>query len=252
MSTRVLFAFAACVVAVTTAADAEEEYPPSGLVGHWDFNEGIGDVVHDKVGWIGDMKNRGNPKWVKNKSGYCLFIDNETYDNTVYTAVPKGLPFNRKMPDGQRMSRQGTITLWAKPDDVLERFPGFAACVFYTRLMITPEWQATCYNRETKRVCRVVGPKAEKRWPHLAVTWDEFRCRLYIDGELIRPPGGEAVINHASGPDSRIPYKLGLAEPNKKRGRYRGYIDEVKYYSRPLSAREIGEQYESEKEDFPK
>ena len=78
---------------------------------------------------------------------------------------------------------------------------------------------------------------APGRWTHVAVVYDRFlvdRMRLYIDGKQVargmpwRSAPGFAMIRTV---------RIGTAA--ERNGAYRGMVDEVKVYARPLSEEEI-------------
>jgi hypothetical protein len=76
-----------------------------------------------------------------------------------------------------------------------------------------------------------------QQWTHIAIVYDRFifdRMRLYLDGKLIARsvPMGSAP-GYADIRSMRIGTRL------ERNGAYRGMVDEVKVYARPLSDSEI-------------
>ena len=75
------------------------------------------------------------------------------------------------------------------------------------------------------------------RWTHLAIVYDRFlvdRMRLYLDGHLVaRSMAWSAAPGFA---DIR---RVRLGTGYERNGAYRGMIDEVKVFARPLSDEEI-------------
>ncbi len=71
------------------------------------------------------------------------------------------------------------------------------------------------------------------RWVHLAGTFDGERMRIYVDGRL-------SGTMERPGPVKANDFRLTLAsyEPGHQ-AHFRGLLDEVKLYSRPLSAEEV-------------
>lgn len=78
---------------------------------------------------------------------------------------------------------------------------------------------------------------AAHRWTHVAVVYDRFlvnRLRLYVDGRQVArgmPWGAVPGISIVRG------IRIGTAA--ERNGAYRGLVDEVKVYARPLSEEEI-------------
>ena len=235
---------------------AEKKFPPVGLVGYWDFNEGRGNIINDQVGWIGKMKGFGSPKWVKNVSGYCMWIDNREGGEPVYLELPTHRVFGQKMANGKTMNACGSLSLWAMPVDggcvkpyMMPRDRRRAA-VFYATIMIRNfRWQYNVGDPMMRLSFHLQGPKVESgKWTHVAGTWDGINTRLYVNGKLMRQPGGEVINNSISSGMPKDPFRIGLAYPWQKHNRYNGYLDELKYYSRVLTEEEIRKQYEEGRE----
>jgi len=236
---------------LVTAGETEKKFPPVGLVGYWDFNEGKGDVVHDRARWIGDMKMRGGPKWIKNASGYCMLFDNKKDGEPVFLRLPSHRPFRQFMTDGSTIYNQVTISMWIQLID-----KGYVpakrnfGCLFYSTFIIQENHiQFNVNGKEMGLVFRLQAPKPERgKWTHIAGTWDGNIARLYVDGKLVRQKGGEAIINTVSPPQGKPPFRFGLVYPWFKTGRYKGYVDELKFFSRALTADEIKKEYDASRE----
>ena len=76
-----------------------------------------------------------------------------------------------------------------------------------------------------------------QRWTHIAVVYDRFlvdRMRLYVDGKQVARgmPWGAA-------PGFAMIRNLRIGTASERNGAYRGMVDEVKVYARPLSEEEI-------------
>ncbi|HUQ28357.1 MAG TPA: LamG domain-containing protein [Usitatibacter sp.] len=76
-----------------------------------------------------------------------------------------------------------------------------------------------------------------QRWTHVAVVYDRFlvdRMRLYIDGKQVA-----RGMPWRSGPGLAMIRTLRIGTAAERNGAYRGMVDEVKVYARPLTEEEI-------------
>ena len=76
-----------------------------------------------------------------------------------------------------------------------------------------------------------------QRWTHVAVVYDRFlvdRMRLYIDGKQVA-----RGMPWRSGPGFAMIRTLRIGTAAERNGAYRGMVDEVKVYARPLTEEEI-------------
>ncbi len=227
-----------------------KKYPPVGLVGYWNFNEGRGNVVHDRAGWIGNMTAHGNPKWIKNNSGYCLEFDGKPGGNAVYLKLARLGYFNQMMASGSPMIERGAISLWAKPvdggfvPDPEKRNQGWL--FFWSIIIEKDKWRTLVNDPEMMAITFMYGPKVQSgRWNHIVLSWNEEIVRLYVNGKLIRQPGGEVVINTQKMMNLKSPFYVGVMYPWVKWGWYKGYMDEIKYFSCPLSPEQVKKEYET-------
>jgi hypothetical protein len=144
--------------------------------------------------------------------------------------------------------------MWIKLDD-----GGYAkakrnfGCLFYIKFII--------YERDITFVVggdprmqltfRLAAPKPENgEWVHIAGTQDGIFARFYINGELMKQSIGEVVTNGHLLPFGQVksPWRFGLTYPWGKSGRYRGYVDDVRLYSKALSPEELKKLYEESRE----
>ena len=90
---------------------------------------------------------------------------------------------------------------------------------------------------------RVISDKmcADGKWHHAVGVWDGTHSRLYLDGELQRSLRTSGTIGYSR----HAPFKIGHSNSNgAPHARdefyyFKGAIDDVKFYSRALSAGEI-------------
>ena len=83
MFRRVFALFVALFIAAPAYAQTK-----AGLVAHWDFNDGRGNVLHDKSGNNNDGEIHG-AKWVKCGEDYALRFDRSgDYTSVTNVLVP--------------------------------------------------------------------------------------------------------------------------------------------------------------------
>ena len=76
-------------------------------------------------------------------------------------------------------------------------------------------------------------------WNHLAISYDDQTLRLYVNGKL----AGETAVDRPRIPNGK-PIAFGRRQDNFGDGyRFRGVIDEVKFYDRALSDAEIKQRF---------
>ena len=202
--------------------------PEAGPVAHWDFDEGKGDVLHDKSGNKNDGKIRG-AKWARCGSGYALEFDGE--DDHVDCGNKPSLNITGPV----------TIEAWVFPEArpkaepvILGKTNRSYALTFYQDLC--SYWYVGSGGNKA-RTALPIGA-----WQHVAATFDGGTLRLYRNGKAVAssksqfktiPQGGNffmgcTVRNRAlqNPADKQIPH-------------FEGMLDEVRVYNRALSQREI-------------
>ncbi len=195
----------------------------SALVAHWSFDEGSGNVVRDISGNGHDGRYRhtvltggikGQAASFGGTSDSCVTIDSSklptfrafTIEAWVYPGELDSAP------------DKYIVSWW---DHFLLRIdrPGLnSATTFYTFTNADPGTPAK-------------GPALQTNvWQHLVGTWDGSTAQLWVNGAKVAEvprPGPLGVTDK--------PFDIGAS--------FTGLIDEVKLYSRALSAKEIAEQF---------
>ncbi len=228
------FILTAVIVATLSADDA-----PAGLLGHWPFDEGRGQITRDTAGGIGDATLIGNPEWGKTPAGYCLFF-NGTPEHKVYAEI-SGRGFR-----GQ--TRHGTFSVWAKAVDggvvYASDAAGRARLCSLAGLQLGirgGQWIAVVYDGYVQYI--EGPPVTDGEWIHLALTWDDVFTRLYANGAEVVIEGGTYLTRGFVGHDVRTPFYI--ASTNPQWGQmFRGYLDELKFFNRALAPAEIAAEYE--------
>ncbi len=230
--------------------------PPGKLVGHWTFNEGYGNLIHDVAGYVGDLPAFGNLQWVKNASGFCVFFDNKPGRMATYIKVPSIRMFGLYLgnPKGINLAAsatRGTFSVWLKPVDGGNgseiNHKGKTDWSWPLFGMVTIKhgrWNTMFWLRKMKAHTFIDGPEIKNNeWTHVATTWDKKLVRFYVNGQLVIPKDGEAFINDGIVFRAKEPMYFGLCYPWQKEFRYRGYMDDLRYYCRPLSPVEVMKEY---------
>lgn len=242
MSARFLITFLILFAFATAFAS-----DPS-LIGYWNFNEGSGTTIHD----LSSNANHGSVgegafSWVPGVSGHALFLDSGR--------VSFGIPNN--------LSPANAITLeaWYKPvsfdgtgnDAIIDRgYTEHEVPAYQFHLGVCGDQYeppgashraqflfALGVNNDYNVIRTPAGFWAPDNWYHIVGTYDGVMQKLYVNGVLIDqksltgpiPDYGNTMF---FGGFSNLVYRLP------------GTIDEIRIYSRALSADEIVQHYNLE------
>ncbi len=198
----------------------------TGLVGHWKLDETSGDVAHDSSGNDNHGTLLGNPQWVAGKVGGALQFDGT--DDCVDCG------------DDPLFSITGDLTVacWFKVNQFDVGYQALVAKGGYTWRL-----QRDGTNSTLEFSCTGAGGAygnvdvSDGEWHHVAGVYDGSTMYLYVDGGL-------DVFQGASGTIDTNTYNLFIGENSQDTGRHwNGWIDDVRVYSRPLSAADIRELY---------
>ena len=213
-----------------TGADAADKGP----VAHWDFDEGKGDVVHDRSG----NKNHGNihgAKWIRCGKGFALKFDGK--DDCVDCGHGPSLDIRAAI----------TLEAWACAEQIPERTEAGIVGKHFTSYLLTRFANETCwwYVCSGGNHCR--ANLSSGSWVHLAATFDGTTMALYADGEMVGTrqsryravnPGGNLFVGCVIADAS-------AADPAYTRtAHFKGMIDDVRIYNRALSDVEIKNHYQ--------
>ena len=200
----------------------------SGLVAHWDFSEGIGSTIHDKVGLS---------------------------DGTIYGAIwaEGALNFNGlnnyvKIPDNPKLNPTSAITvsMWIKP----YMLGGIALNKEIQYRLIAEDVSSTAPSARVRTTNTNWGAieghsiLTINSWQHVALTYDGLSWKIYYNGQLDTEiaDNGEITEPYNSIADGNL--YLGHIGPNRGRNDlfFNGLIDDVKIYDRALSVNEVAEE----------
>jgi hypothetical protein len=210
--------------------------PKDGLVAHWKFDEGQGDVARDATG--GQHGKRSGAAWIKGLHGGALSFDGK--DDFVFIGNPEALNFEGPI----------TITAWIRPRSVAPTEKGEVVRNIVAHgwadyapgemcLRINVGASAPSYNVRAQFEQKGSGgalaaiPREDLgAWVHLVGAYDGEFWRLYRNGVLAA---------EAKSPVGAIRTKskwvIGAREGNDRN--FAGDIDDVRIYNRALSADEV-------------
>ena len=200
----------------------------AGLKGHWNFDEGKGNIAKNVVG-TNHGEIQGGLKWVDGKYGKALEFDREGYVTIEHEDFFNSVNF--------------TVTAWTKLKDVYDYHyivwkngPEFPDIEPKRRIDIWVEMDGPVdimWHTEGGLEERLYGRKkiTDDKWHHVVEVYDGQSIKLYIDGSLDvqEKPSGKLPLNNE-------PLWIG-ARPGGVAAK--GIIDEVCFYDRALSAEEI-------------
>ena len=219
-----------------------------GLIASWPMNEGQGQVVKDVSGNGNDGAIEGGVQWVEGIEGTALEFDGTSgwvncgQDASLYTT-----------------KNQCTLMCWFKPTaDIKGGGPRqnilyhAGAPMFGFNIFVNSPQLSDIWKREEPGTLVVwVGGPGDKdkfpqtpltskqagwpadEWHHAAFVYDGSQCRLYVDGELEDSLDRQGEIGIV---DGRV-FAIGGAGGASHF--YKGIVDEIEYYNRPLTAPEI-------------
>ena len=205
-------------------------YAQEGLVAHWGFEEGRGEVLADESG----NNNHGaihGAKWIKSGEGYALQFDGA--DDYVDCGSGPSLDITGPL----------TLQLWAQPTAANRGEPGIAG-KFFESYAIT--YYGNGYFYISSGGNNVSGPTKINTWSHLAGTFDGTTMRFYVNGIEVASKqsrfdavkqGGRFTIGCIIG-------DAAAEDPNlRNTAFFPGLVDDVRVHNRALSQREILECY---------
>ena len=221
--------FVLCVAIRATALAG----PDQGLVAHWDFDEGSGNVLHDKSGNGNDGRAHG-AAWVKSGKGTALRFD--------------GVDDYVDCGGGPSLDITGPITIqaWIQPAGGAGGERGIAGKFLDSYGMTYRGWAVFSISGRRNRVR---GRVEDGAWTHLAATFDGMTLCLYVNGGKMRPRKSN-VKQIKAGKTFLIGGIVGDAESGdstlRTSGHFSGLIDSVRVHDRALSQQEILHYYDSD------
>ena len=227
------------VIAVAAFCAAALGADEKGLAAHWDFDEGRGNVLHDRSG-NGNHGEIHGAKWVKYGKGHALQFDGK--DDYVDCG------------DNPRLKLPGDITIsaWVKlaaspcPDFDTNWYiidcEEYRASGFMLRIdgaTLRPMYRSSQKNRAQQAFSRRC--LSNETFCHLAVVKKGNSATYFIDGERdlqfpVEPPG-----------PGTVPFKISNGGQS-----FHGLMHDLRIYNRALSENEMAHLYNSRALLYPK
>jgi len=188
---------------------------PAGIVGHWTFDEGIGNTAADSVG--GNHATVFGAAWTTGKIKTGLSFDG--IDD--YLALPSIGPLEGASFTIEAWVLMGQYAGWNPI--VIQHDPGTNGYYFYVY-----EDKPAIYAISNGILAEATSPDkiAPGQWHHLAGTNNGSVLRIYVDGQLKAsgPSSGVIGVSH----DAYFGYEYATAS------HYSGLIDDIRVHNRAL------------------
>jgi len=197
------------------------------------FDEGSGVEVNDSSSAGIDAEILGGGTWVDGISGKAVYFDG--VDDVI------------SMSDNVTLSRESaTLSFWVKYDNPAEGRGLFTYRYYGSTINLISFWIDRWYA-ETSVNCNTFNFNSLTQttdWRYYTLVFNQSKAYLYIDGEYF----SEAIYgrNGCSGEvayqlmgDFKFCYVGARSYYTDPRANYKGIIDEVRIYDKPLTAEEI-------------
>lgn len=220
---------AAEITALRQVGEAKLKAPDrNGLVGNWSFDEGAGTVAHDFSGNGRNGALVNSPTWTNGKLGKGLKFNGS---NTKVTISDVGFPSG---------ASARTISLWMKYDAMANTYNtlfgyGTASVGQANGLILHSSNKILWFGYGDDITSNATIQQGA--WYHVVGTYDGATATIYING---------AYDNSAAKSWNTVLSKAYVGEQINDFAEYfSGTIDDVRVYSRALSAAEVASLYQS-------
>lgn len=214
---------------VATKTDLTKPYN-QGLVAHYTFQEGGGDILHDRSGYNNHGTFVSDPAWAAGRTGYALDFDGvDDYVSTPFLVNPDEenlsafLWVNLMTKDGsiqiilQQEGDSGRSWLYRDSDNLLSFFGG-------------------SWTTSSQAIFTNTG-----EWHHVGLTYNGSSLLLYVDGVQ----SGSSTVN---GEPETSGMRIGAHKsPSASLEYWNGQIENVRIYNRALTTFEVAELYQDER-----
>ncbi|MBM4082174.1 MAG: LamG domain-containing protein, partial [Planctomycetes bacterium] len=199
-----------------------------GLIAHYTFDEGFGTALRDLSGAKNDAVIHG-AKFVRNGEGFALQLDG--VDD--YVDCGSGPTLNLK----DKVSVEAWVCPEAVPTTgepgIVGKAYGSYGLTYYT------DGQCWWYISGGPNNCH--APVSTGSWHHVVGTFDGVTLRLYVDGRLAASQASR-FPTIAEGQNLFMGKSAGEVRYTKN-AHFKGMVDEVRIYNRPLSPEEVQKHY---------
>jgi len=203
---------------MASAAFSAEE----GLVGHWNFDEGSGDVAADSSGNGNDGTIVRGPEWVEGRFGKALKFDGASRHKV---EIPHSDSF-------AEITEAITIEMWVNPANFNSWVGlGVKADIAYG-MFINPAGFVRIHYSGDNTFDTPNNILNANEWSHVAGTYDGETVKIYINGEVKAEMNASLPI-----PADTLSFVIGGTQ--ESRDWFTGMLDEVKIYSRGLTEDEV-------------
>jgi hypothetical protein len=199
-----------------------------GLMAAYSFDEGSGGAIHDssgngRTGTLGGAYSTGRTGMALN--GYVVLPSLGTFYRQGFTLEAWVQP-NAGALEGD----QGIVGSWHHASD-----QGGGPMLWVDH--VNARYHLTL-NRGLENYLDSLRAPVADSWQHLAATYDGTTARFYVNGVEVagRPFTGDVGMSDV--------WRIGAYGPTST-GRFRGLIDDVRIYSRPLSGDEVRDDMET-------
>lgn len=204
------------------------------LVIYLPFDEGSGDIVKDRGPFKLEGKLVASPKWVDGKFGKALQFGGAGAGQYVEIAHQPNLDADTAV----------TVMSWMFPNtwphkgaccDQVWGFGVHGGCGGRVQWGLFQEGDLKARFEAAGGRLDIPAPlPEEKKWTHVAITYDNGVGRLYIDGKMAAEGKGAGALNKSNEP------LMIAADCERLNYAFDGIIDEFRMFHRALSEKEIG------------
>lgn len=200
--------------------------PTAGLIGYWNFDDAGGTIAADSSGRGNHGTLTNGPTWTTGKINGALSFDGVND----YVAIPNESQFD--------FTTTFTVSLWMKT-------PGFTKAWASIISKGDSAWSITRYNTTGNADFNTFSPGANdlpgtinvanNQWRHLVAIYNGAVKQLYVDGVL----NASVTLNQPLSTNN-FPVRIGHNSEFTS-AYFNGVVDEVRIYSRALTAQEVAD-----------
>jgi hypothetical protein len=203
-----------------------------GLVAHWKFDEGTGTTVSDSSGNGNTGTLINGPLWSVGRMGNALYFDGTDDNVTVLDS------------NSLDLSSSFTLSAWVNPESSFTDFRSILVKNY--KYYLYASVAGYCgdgsplggFEEATNQLVCEPSPLSVNTWTHLTLVSNGSTLTLYRDGVAASNANVSGTLSSSTGT-----LQIGASEWGEY---FKGLIDEVRIYSRPLTVTEIQAIYQQE------